>query len=416
MIVVAVMLLVLFRPSSSASVYPTEAELSAAETVFEQQHQAERQRFRIQPAWLPLNHYRRQFNVLLPLPFKWSGESNTAQGQARESYTAQAGGVTLEVLVSHWEVKGKSTATDVMNALDDDRVKSVLGCSKVNVNRITTWNGLPGREFDLVRNGQRNLARMVLLSDHDHVILSSLFDGEATPEQADRFFKSFSLEGDPVKYGSPPGWPTSSNDITTQWGKAMHMNLSPREMDRSRWLKTANEAVDVLANIDVFRDANSGRWFRYHDAVASPKSPAMLVLPVEPSDTYELQLEVRRISPKPGAFNIGLVVGGQPAMVAIDAFNNGDQTCLHPYTRKATDTPAVFHTGTLLGQKPSTVLVRVTPQTVQVDVDGNRVIDFKGEPSQLGLDQTRWFPPPRSLFVAVEQTQYAISKCEIRGL
>lgn len=142
----------------------------------------------------------------------------------------------------------------------------------------------------------------------------------------------------------------------------------------------------------------------------------MLVLPVEPVDSYELQLEVRRISPKPGAFNIGLIVHDQPAMVAIDAFNNGDQTCLHPYSRKGGDQPPVFHTGTLLGPKSSTIVVRVTPQTVQVDVNGLRAVDFKGDPSQLGLDQTRWFPPPNSLFVAVEQTQYDISKCEIRGL
>lgn len=412
----AIVLLILFWPRPNISGVPTEAELVVAETDFERQYQVERQRFRIQPAWLPLNHYRRQFNVLLPLPFKSSGESSTAQGQARESYSAQTGGATLEVLVSHWEVKGKSTAKDVMNSLDDERVMSVLGCSKVNVNRVTTWNGRPGREFDLIRNGQRNLARMVLLSDHDHVILSCLFDGETPPEAVDRFFKSFSLEGDPVKYGSPAGWPTSSDDIRTQWGIAMHVNLFPREMDRSRWLKTENTSLDVLAQIDVFRDANSGRWFRYQEAVVSPKSPAMLVLPVEPVDSYELQLEVRRISPKPGAFNIGLVVDNQPAMIAIDAFNNGDQTCLHPYTRKGGDPPPVFHKGTLLGPKSSTIVVRVMPQTVQADVNGLRVIDFKGVSSQLGLDQTRWFPPPNSLFVAVEQTQYTISKCELREL
>ena len=427
---VAVIFLIGFGMALSSAVHkmltqPAAYTILEAQEAFENQHKSDREQNPIRASWMPLNHDSRKFNVLMPMPCK---SHQTSQSHNEYSFQAESFASTVEpmnsrspiveVTYGHLEING-STPFSLMDSMNVTDVRRVMDCDQINSNQVITWNGLQCRDMDLMRQGRRDLARFVAIGPSDYVILSFLFYGDPPQDLIDRFLNSFSLEGDPTKYGSPPGWPRSSQEIVAMSAKTVSMFpgkfMFPREMDRSRWLKLDDQPVDVLAHIDVFRDANSGNWYRYDKGIVSPATTTpMLVLPVEPVDSYEMKLEIRRLSRTPESFNIGLIVGGKPAMVVIDGFG-GNTTCLSPLDGKFALDVEQRYTGRLLNPISNSIRVRVRPNSVQVNIDGLNAIDFKGDPSRLGLANF-WCPPHNALFLADWETQYNITKCEMRKL
>jgi hypothetical protein len=300
---------------------------------------------------------------------------------------------------------------DAISKFTDAAILHMMGGDRLQSNRIVTWKGVKCREVELTKGEERFLLKFVPIAHDKCVILGFDFEGEPPLKQIDRFFNSFVSEAEPERY-KLPGWPAEWNQVTdlSMRIKASHMKM--REMDRSRWLKIGDDPVDVLAHVDVLKDANCGEWYTFGRGIVSPKTrTSMLVLPVEPVDSYELRLDVRSVSFTPESFNIGLSVGGKPAMIVIDGFG-GRTTCLHPVDNQPVSQSEYVHKGRLLGGWSNAIRIRVTPESVSLNVNGKHILSFEGDPSRLGMDGF-WLPPDNAFFVGAWESQYYITKCEL---
>jgi hypothetical protein len=144
-------------------------------------------------------------------------------------------------------------------------------------------------------------------------------------------------------------------------------------------------AIDLLSLIDPRIDAVKGTFlFEGKVLVMVGGDFDRLQIPYAPPDEYDLRLIAERKTGT-GNINIGLVSGGHQFLVMIDA-DGGGTTGLDFIDNK----PFFSNETTLrerlwLPGKPMTLECSVRKTGVTVTLDGRRIINWKGKPSQLSL-------------------------------
>jgi serine/threonine protein kinase len=174
--------------------------------------------------------------------------------------------------------------------------------------------------------------------------------------------------------------------------------------DRGEW-------VDLLALVELERDALQGNWERTDDGlVAEPKGEhARVVVPVSPQGNYQLELDFTTADDDLHLY-VNLFRGGRDFSVKL-----GDPSGIHmigdygPYNKNSTTTPMNWNRG----QRYSVVMrVETTDgrSRIAVTVDGNPLIVWAGNYRELRLSNSLWrLPNPQLLGLSVGEGRDAVT-------
>ncbi len=252
------------------------------------------------------------------------------------------------------------------------------------------WNGYPYRDFTV--SGQEQLSsryRSILIGQSISIITASW--SAATQQRAQAYFGSIEFRAEPI---------VDEADAVAE---------RPRHA-------IGNSALDLMPLINLDRDATAGKWIRFENGIVTPpETPyALLVLPVEPPESYELKIAVQRTE-RDESLNIGLPVDESTGMLVIDGFG-GLKTGLSAVGGVTlTDLPNVAD-GPILGPAVSEIVIRVTPESIHATCDGEVLVDWNGDPHDLSIRDAQWKYEPHTLFIGSWHAEFLIHEVSIRSL
>jgi hypothetical protein len=179
---------------------------------------------------------------------------------------------------------------------------------------------------------------------------------------------------------------------------------------------TGKAPKDLLKLIDLDKDSVKGSWTLDDGGLKSPgASFSRVQIPYVPGDEYNVKLVAQRMLGT-DMIALGLVKGGVQFVVGIDGSNKYvasgiDRIDNKPFSENET---AVKRT-LLSNDKASTIEVQVRNESIVVNVDGTKVVDWRGDYKRLSLFKEWKVPLGNSLFVGTF-TQYTISTLELTNL
>jgi hypothetical protein len=195
--------------------------------------------------------------------------------------------------------------------------------------------------------------------------------------------------------------------------------------DRFRMLpKESRDEVDLLTLIDPAQDAVSGTWRLEAGALISPSQTgyAKLEIPCGPSEEYDLVLSIERLGPKE-SFVVGLVGAGRQFTTHLDAKLFGKNSKLiSPCTTGLrlidgqAENETVRREPVLAEQGVSEVVCSVRKGGIAVQVNGQQIIDWKGNLARLSLPRQWTVPNKSALFLGTYDCPYRVSRAVLRPL
>ncbi len=171
-------------------------------------------------------------------------------------------------------------------------------------------------------------------------------------------------------------------------------------------------AADLIARMDVKRDAVVGAWTIEGGAVVSPMGEFVrLQLPVELPDEYDLEMDVERR--QGAAISVGLVSGGRPFMVTLDSHGGTMSGLDHVDGRRLTDNETLWKGRVFENLKPSRVRIEVRRDGVRVTIDQRTIIDWKGNRERLSNTADWAVPNPRAPWLSAWQSIVRFSRITV---
>lgn len=341
------------------------------------------------PGWKwSLYHNRGGLNVLLP--------ANTRlQPIAQDVNTPDASFITPDYIITTWkgtheghkvlltEVQkgfGRSGGLPIIENVDASG-SGEKGYQLVSDRFVEGWP-VRCREVVFKKDGKDGKRRMFEL---ERMVTDVAVTGDAASPVFQRVFDSIRFE--------PPAEPGPSASVGA-------------------------EPLDLFPVLDVKARGWSGRWLKKeHQILTAPEwGDAMLQLPFQPPESYELTIEVERVGSGTGMFGIGVVVEGSQTLVALDG-NRGRISTINAKDPDAPDEAALGrgYRGQVLGAGRHLVRVEVKPGAIRTDVDGATVLTWSGKRGELG-GPTLWSKPQPLGFLATNGSEFVVSRLEVRRL
>ncbi len=187
----------------------------------------------------------------------------------------------------------------------------------------------------------------------------------------------------------------------------------------------AGPAVDLLASIDLERDAPPGQWRQDGAALTvALNAPAWLQIPYVPPSDYVLRATVERL-PGQGQEgpNLGLVVGGRQVRLALDNWpHEGFLSGPHLLENRGLEThkDQAFRGQAIPNGRPveitCAVLHRNGLASIQVEAAGRKLFTWRGDPIHLSMDPTQRPPRTDVLFLFCSDAPIRFSRLEVTPL
>lgn len=175
-----------------------------------------------------------------------------------------------------------------------------------------------------------------------------------------------------------------------------------------------NAPIDVLAKIDLDRDALHGSWqFDGHSLITPQNSRGALQLPVVLPEEYRLEAIAARES---GDDNLTFTVpiGGKQSNLIIDGYK-GTLSGLQPIDGKSIDVNETRHEASLFADgQPKAISITVRKNGVQMVCDGRTLVDWTGDVSRLGRPDK--LPYEDRAYLGDWYSRYRITKLEVTPL
>ncbi|MDB5337696.1 MAG: hypothetical protein JWN70_3315 [Planctomycetaceae bacterium] len=177
---------------------------------------------------------------------------------------------------------------------------------------------------------------------------------------------------------------------------------------RATETETAKDAVDLLSYIKIDRSSPQGDW-TFKDGMltghsARPNQPVTIEVPYEPpAGEYDLDISLTREEVQ-GACLVGLQVQGHQCYLQ---YLTDGQYDLFGITEIDGHTGAQNETTKSMPAAakglPTLAKCRVRQQSITVDINGEKIIDWKCDPTRLSTKYVT-FPNPKTLVLAVQGT------------
>lgn len=171
-------------------------------------------------------------------------------------------------------------------------------------------------------------------------------------------------------------------------------------------------SINLLTMIDPRLDPLAGMWHRAEGALEMFKeNMAVIQIPYNVPDSYTLNLRVKRTSGS-NTFGLGLKVGDSRALLVMDAYDgvagfhrlNGKRANQNSSTKKV----RIFEKDQVVE-----LFCQVTPNSVALKADGKPVLDWKGDPKDLTVDE-KWMTPEKPwLFIGANESSFDITRIKL---
>lgn len=216
----------------------------------------------------------------------------------------------------------------------------------------------------------------------------------------------------PVGAGNPAATDAAAS---RQPADATSPATNPRPTVAADDSATLTGPVDLLANVDPARDAVQGAWRREAGTLVSPgKLGDRLQLPFRLPDEYTLEIQAKRESGQDG-IALGVVVGGKQVVVVLDSWNGTNSGLNLIDGRPEIDNETTFHGRLFETGRTLTAVCSVRKDAVRVAVDGQTIVDWRGDVQRFSLDPGYAIPDKRHLFLAIlADSTYRFTKVEVR--
>jgi hypothetical protein len=170
-------------------------------------------------------------------------------------------------------------------------------------------------------------------------------------------------------------------------------------------------ASDLLSLIRLDRDVVEGAWGFEGAHLVSPSVPwARLQIPIVPPEEYDLRLSVVRREGT-NSFNVGLVAGGRQVLALLDGWVNADLSGLDIVQDKPFYENVTTSRGRRLPKdRKVNLLCLVRRGSISVQVDGQTVIDWKGDTAALSLLKQWEVPKKEHLFLGSYASSFSIEE------
>lgn len=178
--------------------------------------------------------------------------------------------------------------------------------------------------------------------------------------------------------------------------------------------------VDLTSRIDFARDAATGEW-QFEGEVLVGRVPGRngigrLNIPYRLPPQYDLHLTVERQLQR-GAFLVGLPIQGQQCVLVMDTGNRNEVTGLSRVDEQLAPQNETTHHGRVLpGGEATPVICSVRQNAIMVRVNGETIIDWKGEPSRLSAPNSYPFVDPQCLMLVVHGGDFRITDIKLNPL
>lgn len=174
--------------------------------------------------------------------------------------------------------------------------------------------------------------------------------------------------------------------------------------------------LDLLSGLDPTATQLAGIWTMQNGSLISPiAAPARMYFPVRLPRKYQLTAVVERLQGS-DSISLGVTIGGRDVGATIDGFDP-KVSGLNLLDRSTPDRNESRRLGPFIrGDGPTTIVCTVGDNSIHVTCDGRVAIDWQGDVSRLDQDG-RWpNGPPGFLHLATWNTQFLISKLELRSM
>ncbi len=179
------------------------------------------------------------------------------------------------------------------------------------------------------------------------------------------------------------------------------------------------DAIDLLALVDVAKDQVSGEWQRDGAHLLSPKQyGARLELPYQPPDEYELTVIAEPLD-EPNGLLMCQRSGGQRFVVLMNyVFEKGlAASALENIDGKNVGSNSTTVRRDLLVKgRPSQIVCTVRKDSVTATCDGHELIRWQGDPKRLSLSDYWKTPTDSAMFLGAYDCRYRFSRVTIRPL
>jgi hypothetical protein len=188
--------------------------------------------------------------------------------------------------------------------------------------------------------------------------------------------------------------------------------------------RTVGPAIELLPLIDPGRDAVSGDWQRI---AAGPDHPVSLLGP----KAFGARLEVPQAVPKsyrltvvaepldePNGLILGQVSGDKRFVVLLGYASDGARlSAIENIDNRNVSRNETRYEGELFRQhRPSQIIITVKPEGVTAAVDGQTVIDWRGDPSRLSISDYWQTPRQDALFLGCYDCRYRFTRLTLESL
>ncbi len=179
------------------------------------------------------------------------------------------------------------------------------------------------------------------------------------------------------------------------------------------------DAIDLLALVDVAKDQVSGEWQKDGANLLAPKQfGARLELPYQPPDEYELTVIAEPLD-EPNGLLLCQRSGGQRFVVLVN-YSAGDgppASALENIDGKNVGGNATtVRRDVLVKDRPSQIVCTVRKDSVTVMCDGHELIRWQGESKRLGLSDYWKTPTDSALFLGAYNCRYRFSRVTLTPL
>lgn len=175
--------------------------------------------------------------------------------------------------------------------------------------------------------------------------------------------------------------------------------------------------VDVLSQLPKELVAVSGDWSWNSEKLESPKAfGARLELPVEVPTEYQVVYIVEPLD-EPNGLTLGQLSSGNRFLVLLNyRVEQSNLSALENVNEQNVGNATTVDRPLFAKNRLSQVVCTVRKDGVSVEVDGQAVIDWKGESKELSLSEYWQTPNSNRLFIGAYDCRYRIHRITLRGL
>jgi hypothetical protein len=179
------------------------------------------------------------------------------------------------------------------------------------------------------------------------------------------------------------------------------------------------DAIDLLALVDLEKDQVSGEWQKDGNQLISPKEyGARLELPYQPPEEYELTVIVEPLD-EPHGLLLGQRSGGQRFATLIHYPANGkgpSQSALENIDDQNVGNASTVRREVLVKDRPSQIVCTVRKDSVSVTCDGHELLNWRGDAKRLSLSDYWKTPNETALFLGAYDCRYRFSRVTLTPL